>query len=166
MCAVLSRFSHVQLFAPLWPAVHEAPPSSGFFRQEYWSGLPCPSLGDLPDPRMESASLVSPALQAYFYPLSHHICNISLKVLSISSDFKASSKFKSRIWRGQVHSFFTPIYVALNHLSHDHSNCACFQMCENDYLQMFFLQLLPLLQAQSQLASMYSYLCHKVKSLF
>ena len=34
----------------------------GFFRQEYWSGLPCPPLGDLPDPEIKPVSLVSPAL--------------------------------------------------------------------------------------------------------
>ena len=40
----------------------------GFSRQEYWSGLPCPSPGDLPDPGIEP---VSPALQADSLPLSH-----------------------------------------------------------------------------------------------
>ena len=40
---LLSRFSCVQLCATLWTAVHQAPPSTGFSRQEYWSGLPFPS---------------------------------------------------------------------------------------------------------------------------
>ena len=40
---------------------HQAPPPMGFSRQEYWSGLPFPSPGDLPDPGIESRS---PALQA------------------------------------------------------------------------------------------------------
>ena len=35
--------SHVQLFVTLWTAVHQAPPSMGFSRQEYWNGLPCPA---------------------------------------------------------------------------------------------------------------------------
>ena len=39
---MLSRFSHVQLFATPWTAAHQAPLSMGFSRQEYWSGLPCP----------------------------------------------------------------------------------------------------------------------------
>ena len=43
---------------------NQAPLSSGFFRQEYWSGLPCSSPGDLPDPGIEPACPVSPALQA------------------------------------------------------------------------------------------------------
>ena len=38
----------VGLFATSGTAVHQAPPSMGFFRQEYWSGLPFPSPGDLP----------------------------------------------------------------------------------------------------------------------
>ena len=49
---VLSCFSLVCLFAMLWtvPIAHKAPLSMGFSRQEYWSGLPCPPPGDLPDP--------------------------------------------------------------------------------------------------------------------
>ena len=43
-----------------WTVAHQAPLSMGFSRQEYWSGLPCPSPGDLPDPGMEPRS---PALQ-------------------------------------------------------------------------------------------------------
>ena len=57
-------YSHVQLFVSLWTVVHQAPLSMGFPRQEYWSGLPFPSLGDLPNPGIKPASLVSPALQA------------------------------------------------------------------------------------------------------
>ena len=41
----------------------------GFSRQEYWSGLPCPSPGDLPDPGIEPVSPVAPALQADSLPL-------------------------------------------------------------------------------------------------
>ena len=48
LCAMLllllSRFSHVRLCVTPWTAVHQAPPSMGFSRQEYWSGLPLPSL--------------------------------------------------------------------------------------------------------------------------
>ena len=42
-CAVLSRFSCVQLSVTLWTTASQAPPSMGFSRQEYWSGLPFPS---------------------------------------------------------------------------------------------------------------------------
>ena len=55
---VLSRFSCVQLFATLCVA-YQAPLSMGFSRQGYWSGLPCPPPGDLPDPEIEP---LSPAL--------------------------------------------------------------------------------------------------------
>ena len=53
--------SRVQLFATLWTVACQAPLSMEFSRQEYWSGLPFPPPGDLPDPGIESGS---PALQA------------------------------------------------------------------------------------------------------
>ena len=56
------------LFDTLWTIAHQAPLSLGFPRQEYWSGLPFPSPGDLSDPGIEP---MSPALQADFLPLSH-----------------------------------------------------------------------------------------------
>ena len=58
----------VQLFVTLWSVAHQAPLSIGFFRQEYWSGLPFPPPGDLPDPGIKSESFVSPALQADSLP--------------------------------------------------------------------------------------------------
>ena len=59
---VLSRFSRVRLFATLWTVARQAPPSTRFSRQEYWSGLPFPPPGDLPDAEMEPTSLMSAAL--------------------------------------------------------------------------------------------------------
>ena len=53
--------SRVRLFATPWTVACQAPPSLGFSRQGYWSGLPFPSPGDLPNPGIE---LGSPALQA------------------------------------------------------------------------------------------------------
>ena len=53
--------SGVQLFGTPWTVAYQAPPSMRFSRQEYWSGLPFPSPGDLPDPGIEPGS---PALQA------------------------------------------------------------------------------------------------------
>ena len=52
----------VQLFATLWTVAHQAPLSMEFSRQEYWSGLPFPPPGDLPNPRIEPMFLMSPAL--------------------------------------------------------------------------------------------------------
>ena len=70
LCCMLSRFSRVQLFATPWTAAHQAPLSMGFSRQEYWSGLPCPPPGGLPDPGIESSSLMSPALARGFFTTS------------------------------------------------------------------------------------------------
>ena len=54
--------SHVGLFVIPWTIVHKAPLSMELCRQEYWSGLPFPPPGDLPDPGTEPMSLVSLAL--------------------------------------------------------------------------------------------------------
>ena len=66
-CSVTSVMSDS---ATLWTVAHLAPPSMGFSRQEYWSGLPCPPPGDLPNPGIEPASLVSPALAGAFFSTS------------------------------------------------------------------------------------------------
>ena len=58
MCYMLSRFIHVRLFVTPWSIAHQAPLSLGFSRQEYWSGLPFSSPGDLPDPGIKSGSPV------------------------------------------------------------------------------------------------------------
>ena len=60
-CFFFKLLSRFRLFATPWTVAHQAPPSMGFSRQEYWSGLPFPSPGDLPDPGIEPRS---PALQA------------------------------------------------------------------------------------------------------
>ena len=73
--------------------------SMGFSRQEHWSGLPCPSPGDLPAPRIELASLLSPALAGRF--------------------FTTSATWKTHLWYwvGQKSSFkFFPCYQNLNEL--------------------------------------------------
>ena len=64
---VLSRFSHVRLFATPWTVIRRAPLSMGFSRQEYWSGLPCPPPGDLSDPGLKPASFTSLALAGRFF---------------------------------------------------------------------------------------------------
>ena len=61
LACLLSRFSHVWLFATLWTVTYQAPLSMEFSRQVYWSGLPFPSAGNLPDPGREPRS---PALKA------------------------------------------------------------------------------------------------------
>ena len=54
----VKSLSLVRLFATPWTIAYQAPLSMGFSRQEYWSGLPFPSLGDLPDPGIEPRSTV------------------------------------------------------------------------------------------------------------
>ena len=57
----MKSLSRVRLFATPWTVAYQALLSMGFSRQEYWSGLPFPSPGDLPDPGIEPRS---PTLQA------------------------------------------------------------------------------------------------------
>ena len=54
-CLPACVFSHVGLFATPWTVAHQAPLSMGFSRQEYWSGLPCPPPGDLPNPGLRTS---------------------------------------------------------------------------------------------------------------
>ena len=63
----VKSLSRVRLLATPWTAAYQAPPSMGFSRQEYWSGLPCPPPGDLPDPGIKPASIMSPALEGGFF---------------------------------------------------------------------------------------------------
>ena len=63
---MLRHFSHVWLSATLWTVARQALWCMGFSRQEYWNGLPCPPLGNLPDPGIKPVSLMSPALADRF----------------------------------------------------------------------------------------------------
>ena len=69
MC-ILGCFRHVPVSVTLSTVTRQAPLSVGFSRQEYWSGLPCPPPGNLPNPGIELASLISPALAERFYTAS------------------------------------------------------------------------------------------------
>ena len=62
---LVKLLSHVRLSATPWIVAYQAPPSLGFSEQEYWSGLPFPSPGDLPNPGIEPQS---PALWADTLP--------------------------------------------------------------------------------------------------
>ena len=66
----VQSFSHVWLFVTSWTVAHQAPLSMEFYRQEYWSGLPFLSPGDLPSPGIEPPSLASPALAGRFFTTS------------------------------------------------------------------------------------------------
>ena len=99
VCArALSHFSHVQLLAILWTVAHQAPLSTGFSWQEYWSGLPCPPPGDLLNPRRELAS-ISPALQVDSSPLTHQGSPLlPLYVSQIFSTTMNAKKKKKKVW--------------------------------------------------------------------
>ena len=70
----VKSLSRVRLFATPWTVAYEAPPSMGFSSQEYWSRLPFPSPGDLPNPGIEPGS---PALEAdtltFMFEVIHNV---------------------------------------------------------------------------------------------
>ena len=63
-------FQSLSFFVAPWTVAHQAPLPMEFSRQEYWSDLPFPITGDLPDPRIEPMSLISPALAGAFFTAS------------------------------------------------------------------------------------------------
>ena len=70
---MLSRFSCVQLFATSWTVARLSPRALGFSSQEYWSGLPFPVLGDLPDLGIKLTSLMSPCVGRWVLYHEHHL---------------------------------------------------------------------------------------------
>ena len=109
---VLSRFSRVQLFVTLSTAASQAPLSMGFSRQEHWSGLPSLPPGNLPNPGIEPASLMSPTMAGGFFTASvtweapstaHTYCfkTLSLGVVcyaSVDNWYTACAKSFSPVW--------------------------------------------------------------------
>ena len=91
---VLIHFSCVRLFATLRTVARQASLSMGFSRHEYWSGLPFPYPGDLPDPGIEPMSLSSPAVAGRFFTAgpSHLNC-------PSWPDYPGASS-KQMLWRG------------------------------------------------------------------
>ena len=79
----VESLSGVQLFATPWTVAYQASPSMGFSRQEYWSGLPFPSPGDLPDPEIEPRSLLH--CRQTLYPLSQMQTKTIMRYHFISS---------------------------------------------------------------------------------
>ena len=80
---MLRCFSHFQFFATVWTVTHQTPLSMVFSRQEYWSGLPCPPTGDLPDPEIEPVSHMSLVLAGWFFTTST-TCEFSINRMCIS----------------------------------------------------------------------------------
>ena len=91
-----------RVWLSLWPHGLPGSPSMGFPRREYWSGVPFPSPGDFPDPRLEPAS---PALHAGSLPLSHqgspqftHWRQYISYLVQISNDFSEGLTFPTTSW--------------------------------------------------------------------
>ena len=68
VCVPAQSLSHVQLYVTPWTVARQAPLSMGFSRQEYWSGLPCPPLGDIPNQGLNPGL---PYCRQILYRLSH-----------------------------------------------------------------------------------------------
>ena len=84
-------------FATLWTVAHQAPLSMGFSRQEYWSGLPFPSPGDLPDPGIKPAF---PALQVDSLPLvknGYFILQLMCNIATSPSHFPLNTNLENFI---------------------------------------------------------------------
>ena len=85
---VLSHFSRA--FTTPWTVARQAPLSMGFSSPEYWSGLPFPSPGDVPNPGIDLTSLMSPALAAGFF--------------TTSTTWEAQVKYQNGTWHATVHA--------------------------------------------------------------
>ena len=94
VCVMLSCFSCVRLCATLWTVSHQAPLSMGFSRQQYWSGLPFPPPGDLPDPGIKPSSQASPTLAGRFFTTSTTWEAFILRYASIISQYDWKEKIK------------------------------------------------------------------------
>ena len=107
--------SRLQLFATPWTVAHQAPPSMEFSRQEYWSGLPFPSPGDLPDagikpqsPALWADALPSEPQGSPFFPCSplppSLPCRFLLRALALKKRILGSNSapgrpiFFLRVW--------------------------------------------------------------------
>ena len=128
LVCVLSR-SVMSYSATSWTVAHQAHLSMGFSRQEYWSRLPFPLPGDLPDPGIEPASLASPALEGRFFttvPLSYSSCitlyfpwRLHVWFIMWSSQFSVWSKEGAQHtisagWVLRNHSYNLPWWQASN----------------------------------------------------
>ena len=84
---------------PPWTVACQAPLSMEFSRQEYWSWLPCPPPGDLPNPGIEPTSPVAPALLANSLPLSHwgspSISHVYLSIEALNGKEKKTQQLRT-----------------------------------------------------------------------
>ena len=95
----VKSLSHVWLFVTPWTEAYQAPQSVEFFRQEYWSGLPFPSPGDLPNPGIEPGS---PALQADALPSEPPRNPISIRECYYMLYYTQIIQLRSKAGTGQI----------------------------------------------------------------
>ena len=88
-----------------WTVAHQVPLSIEFYRQEDWSGLPCPILGDLSEPWMAPMSLESPALAGMFFTAVAPVKPLECKSTKIKTCLKLSFCYVSIPWTSQVSTF-------------------------------------------------------------
>ena len=105
--AVLCSSSAVRLCAIPWTGARQAPLSMGFFRQEYWNGLPCPPPEDLPNPGIEP---VPPTLQADFF--THWGIREAQRVLVLQS-YPNRHSGKNSHWLIKSKEFFKGVFLPL-----------------------------------------------------
>ena len=99
----------VRLFATSWTVACQASLSMGFSRQEYWSGLPFPSPGNIPDPRIKPTSLMSPALAGGFFTTGA-TWDMGIRVISFS------------YFQGYILYLDTVFYTSKNTYTHTDTN--------------------------------------------
>ena len=113
MCVCkLSGFCLIWLFVTLWTVAWKAPLSMGSFRQEYWSGLPCPPPGDLPDPRIKPTSLMSPALAGRFFTTCVPWETLSSYIMHLI--FLSPSSNRYRVWHVVVVALWSSVHRLIN----------------------------------------------------
>ena len=110
ICSVclLSHLGCVWLFATLWTIAHQTPLSMEFSSQEYWSGLPCPPPGDLPEPGIKPTSLMSSALASRLFTTSTtwevpFSAILQHKIKRIKKKFLSSSEYQLSLWPNSDH---------------------------------------------------------------
>ena len=110
---VQSHFSCVWLCMTLWTVACQAPLSKRFSRQEYWSGLPFPSPGDLPDPESQLTSVESAALTGWFFTTRATWSTLNLNGLN---------KSVKRPWQNRLKNVIQ-LYIVYKKLTSNITTC-------------------------------------------
>ena len=111
MWSEMKLLSHVWLFVTPWTVAYQAPPSMEFSRQEYWSGLPCPSPGDLPNPGIE------PGLVICFTYDNIHVSMLFSQIIPPSPSPTESKRL-----------FYTSVSLLLSHIQGYHYHLSKFHI--------------------------------------